>query len=118
MTSGPAQGDPFGDNETGCQAKQGACGGITITLPGLPCPSAAQHRTHYQQQQWQQIDQAYPAQYGALRDRYDDFIADAGSGWVVYLELAGFAAKQPGQLARPATFAAALITGIRLAGLY
>lgn len=82
----------------------------------LPDPGVAQHCTYDQQQQRQQINQTYPAQYRSFSDRYDDFFAHARIDRIFYLELAGFAAKQPGQLARPATFAIALYTAIDMTG--
>ena len=84
---------------------------------GLPNPGAAQHCTHYQQQQWQQINQTDPAQYCAFSDRYDDLVAHTCIDWIFYLKLAWLAAKQLGQLARAATLAFALFTTIYLTGL-
>ena len=75
------------------------------------------HRAHQQQYQWQQINQAYSAQYRAFSNRYDDLVADAGIDWIVYLELAWLTAKQLGQLTRPAPLAIALLATISLADL-
>jgi hypothetical protein len=118
MFAGLAQRHQFGDDKPYNQAKQRARSGIPITLFSLLHPDTAKRCAHYQQQQWQQINQNYTAQYCALGNRYDDFIADAGIDWVINLELARFAAKQSGQFARSATLAVALLTAISLVGLY
>ncbi len=118
MISGLTERNPFYDNEAGNQSRQGARSGISIMQSlWLPVPRATQQPAHDQHQQRQQINYTYPAQYRAFGDRYDDLVAHTGIGWIVYLESAGFAAKQPGQLARPATLAIALITTVNLAGL-
>jgi hypothetical protein len=83
---------------------------------GLPYPSASQHCAYHQQKQRQQINQTYPAQYRSFSDRYDDFFAHTCIDRITYLKLAGLAAKQSGQLARPATLAIALFATIGLTG--
>jgi len=117
MISVLAQRNPFGDNKTGSQTDYRTGSSISIALSGLLHPGITKHRTRYQQQQWQQINHTYPAQHRTLGNRYDDFIADVGIDWIIYLELARFAAKQLGQLARPATLAIALLATIGLTGL-
>jgi hypothetical protein len=117
MISALAQRNPFGDNKTCNQTNYRAGSSISIALSGKLHPVTPEHRTRYQQQQWQQIYQTDSAQYRTLGNRYDDFISDTGIDWIFYLELARFAAKQLGQLARPATLATALLTTIGLTGL-
>ncbi|MGA8862336.1 MAG: hypothetical protein WBM09_08860 [Gallionella sp.] len=111
-----AQRYQFGDSKTGSQTKQRACRSISVALCGQRHPVTPEHRSRYQQQQWQQIYQSDPAQDRTLGDRYHHFFSDNCCNWIFYLELPGFAAKHLGQFARPATLAIALITATGLAG--
>ncbi len=110
-------GNPSGNKKARNQTGQRTDCSVTIVLFRRFCPTVAQHCTREQQQQRQHINQTYPAQYRTLGNRYDDFIADSCIDGIFHLELAGFAAKQAGQFARPATLAIALLATVDLAGL-
>jgi hypothetical protein len=107
------QRDPFGKSKTYYQTEQRTQGGEAVALSGLR-PDAAERRAHYQQRKRYQVYQAYPAHDGTFGNRHDDFITDAGIDRVIHLELARFAAKQPGQSARSAALAGTLFAAIGL----
>ena len=62
----------------------------------LPSQSTAKHCARHQQQQRQQINQTYSAQYRTFGDRYDDLVADTSIDWIIHMELARLAAEQLG----------------------
>jgi hypothetical protein len=107
------QRDPFGNSKSNRQTEHGTYGGVAVALSGLR-PNIAESRAYYQQSQRHQVYQAYPAHHRAFGNRHDDFITDAGIDRIIHLKLTRFAAKQPGQFARPAALAGTLLAAICL----
>jgi hypothetical protein len=107
------QRNPFGNGKSSYQTYQGTRGGIAVVLSRLR-PDASKCGTYQQQSQRHQVYQAYPAHHRAFGNRYDDFITNTGIDRVVHLKSARFAAKQLGQLTRPAALACALFAAIGL----